>query len=375
MPTDQPLIGETWVLTSPTTEPTHEPILGLVSEVSANVVTLVGLTGNRFRVAPSRLALSWTYQSPAWDGGGPCNIHGCPHLAALTITELGLSVRHVCPRHMPVGVLATPVQGPEGGTERHIPSCPCCTLDRLVENILPGVYRSFQCEGCNARMVHILLDRDDVLSDLRTAAEHLDEDHYRVSEVIVVLPLGVIRPTRSMETILGVPLSARVGPPGSAREAFFILARTSRYAIMTPGNIPPALEIPAIDSHWVNRASGTLVVIKSNEGDAVSFETPGNLPQRALMTLADFHTYHRSWSTSPAVSISDIHEGEDWERGTETLKIVSVSHVLQTVTGVMADGTRRSIRVSELLTRWKQISRKSTYDRLLNDDPFEVLGD
>jgi hypothetical protein len=163
MPADDPAVGEVWE----TTDATGRTVRGILADVTANIVTLVSFTGNRFRISAGRMA-GWHFVQAPPNTGMRCTRSGCNQPGILRYTR-GPETIWTCPRHLPVGVQAQlttesigvnrptpPVTAPAPASVNR--NCLNCGSVDPVEDVsitLPPTSSLWRCNLCNARWVLI----------------------------------------------------------------------------------------------------------------------------------------------------------------------------------------------------------------------------
>ena len=370
MPTGNPQVGETWTTRDPAS---NRVVQGIIAEVVPNVITLVSFTGNRIRFPPERF--NWTYAAPAPLTSQRCQATGCTSSAVFVIPrQFGPGRTYVCPRHTITGVASTLISddfSPGQPDAYVVPPCPLCTQNRLVEQGTPANFRGtlFLCEGCHGRMVYVTGEQrhQPILEALQSCREaSLDVVQILVSPTFMALaddPGPAPLPTH----IYSVPVlpDALVAP----RAAFLTFARNVRAAAF-PVYQPP----PLAKTCWVEKSTGSIVVVERALGDAVHFR-PQDGGSNLVMTLRDFHQYHRELEVrapKPKANLPTVAPGDEWiGPGDQMVKIIEVNASLGSAIADFPDGVRQSIRLADM-ARWQKLVRVSTYDRLLRQtDDFE----
>jgi hypothetical protein len=140
MPNGNPLVGEVWE----TTDPTGRTIRGIVADVAPNVLTLVSFTGNRFRIAPSRMVSTWRYAQAPPNTALHCSRRGCTHPGILRFVR-GQQPDWVCPRHLPVGVQASLTTESLGPTRPEVRPTPPGVIDAEFVEVTP--IRCIRCRN------------------------------------------------------------------------------------------------------------------------------------------------------------------------------------------------------------------------------------
>ena len=401
MPTGTPLLGEVWTTNASVADAPqgNRSIRGVVADVVSNVVTLVSFTGNRLRVAPDRFLATWQYVSPPPRTRHTCSTAGCQRSAVFGVNYDQEPIpEFVCPRHMPVGVQATLLEdeGPYDELLRHlvdspgefpstrvVPQCPLCERDHLVEVVsamrVTGGGRFFHCEGCNSRMVYADLTNIDLHRYSQNLIQSLDRENTPVTEIHISFRLNAELLRASRETpvsgslaifLYGIPCQGSSTVPGNG--AFFVTRNSSLRAVQREP-APNYLTPPQVSSAWVNRANGSVVNVERVTSAAVHFR-PSGTDSNVVMTLPDFHQYHRLLEVKPREKpvLPGVHPGEEWEVVSgvysDVVRVIELNDRLQTVVVEGADGTRRSLRLAEMNDgRWRKVTRTSTYDRLINN--------
>lgn len=155
MPSQTPILGETWEMTDNFGRSTR----GIVAEISVNVITLVALTGARIRVSPDRLTNQWSLA--ASPPRTTLNCSRCRQPGILRF-QRGMTPDFVCPKHLPVGVLASLTPGEPVAEEdratapKNIIVCPQCGNADPVEDVRLGRLEQGQfgwwtCTLCSSR--------------------------------------------------------------------------------------------------------------------------------------------------------------------------------------------------------------------------------
>jgi len=148
MPSGNPQFGETWVIRDTSGRETP----GFIADVNEQIITLVSLTGTRFRVAPARMMMTWRYSRAMHTGNlNLCQREGCANYAFLSYQREEGPAIQVCPRHIPMGVHAAIIDRADQGTTREplraFP-CPNCSNRDTIEDLrYPTVSRA-SFHGC-----------------------------------------------------------------------------------------------------------------------------------------------------------------------------------------------------------------------------------
>ena len=157
MPVDDPAVGEVWE----TTDATGRTVRGVLADVTANIVTIVSFTGNRFRISAGRMG-GWHFMQAPPNTAMRCT--RCTQPGILRFTR-GTTHDWVCPRHLPVGVqaqLTTESLGVNRPTSPVPPSAPasinrsclnCGSVDPVEDTRvqLPPTSSLWMCNLCSAR--------------------------------------------------------------------------------------------------------------------------------------------------------------------------------------------------------------------------------
>lgn len=156
MPDQNPTPGETWEMRDNHGRVTR----GIVAEISTNITTLVALTGARIRVPSSRLPQQWVFVAAPPKTSLTCS--RCKQPGILRY-QRDTTPDFVCPKHVPVGVIAT-VHTPG---ERVLPAerapapknvivCPHCgnadpVEDKRLGRLDLGQFGWWTCMLCSSR--------------------------------------------------------------------------------------------------------------------------------------------------------------------------------------------------------------------------------
>lgn len=156
MPSTSPLSGETWELRDQYNRVTR----GIVAEIGTHSVTLVALTGARIRVPTSRFPQQWTFVASPPKTHIKCSRCRDPGILQF---HRGVSPDYTCPRHLPVGIIAslhTPgnkvAEADRTETPRDIIQCPQCGDTDPVEDVRigrleRGEFGWWTCTKCSSR--------------------------------------------------------------------------------------------------------------------------------------------------------------------------------------------------------------------------------
>ncbi len=102
MPNGNPQVGEMWLMR----DSQGREQRGIVADLTDTIITLVSLTGQRFRSSPQLFNSNWSYTSAAPRTGLICVRGGCSDTACFRYRRDG-SDEYTCPRHLPVSTPAT----------------------------------------------------------------------------------------------------------------------------------------------------------------------------------------------------------------------------------------------------------------------------
>lgn len=424
MPAGNPLIGEVWSSTSSTIDGTSRAVRGVVAEVVSNVITLVSFTGNRLRVSPDRFQATWQFVQAR-----PSTHRRCQSCDQQAVFSVGFDQEPVpsyfCPRHTPTGIQAVLLpnssrselleslqgyaalqeDGPRvlmastDASRQEAIHCPLCSRDRLVQVVTFRVTggTAYHCEGCNQRMVHANLSGQSLSMFIPNLARDLERNncplieiqmsHGAYAELLRNHSTSVGFPVATSPdapvNLYGFPMRTNPGIPGQG--AFFVHRNPDHLRTGDPGRpaptlqpTPPELQVPPeVGSGWVTRAGGSVVTVERVTSQAVHFRASGS-ESNAVMTLPDFLTYHRKAEHRPNKKAEpiphDIKVGEEWEQRSglyaQAVKIIEINDRLQAVVVEEPDGTRKSLRLVEIVRDWKRVTRVTLYDRLNREDDF-----
>lgn len=154
MPAKTPTIGETWELRDLYGRSTR----GIVAEITDIKITLVALTGARINVPASRFPEQWTFVAAPPKTSLHCS--RCKDLGILRY-QRGVTPDFVCPKHLPIGTLATlhtpgeAVESP-APAPRDVIQCPECGSADPVEDVRlgrleRGKFGWWTCPLCSSR--------------------------------------------------------------------------------------------------------------------------------------------------------------------------------------------------------------------------------
>lgn len=396
MPVGRPAVGELWQ----SVDSEGRVIRGVISEMLQTIVTLVSATGNRYRVAPSRLLVSWTYEAPPPRTPFVCSRRGCSSTAVFQYSR-GMSPDYVCPRHAPSGTrLELLNDDPNFGASRSVPAsraslpCPACHSPDPIEdrslNVLDEVM-GWSCLHCNNRWFTIRPTEDTTfvgnwwLDNIRVAIDELFRLQ-RPAGVIEAHPSAhaeILRVLMSRSRNIGVPVT----PEGtnwmlfnipvvltSSLESYTVLVRP------TSGNPVSAIEDmmtrPLADtlvrpgSRWIHRAGGRGVEAVSVKDGVVTFRQND---QPVHMVLEDFLSLHRPFAldNTPSEPLNiAILPGEEYEGPEGLVRILAVDSKRELVDVVWPDGRKRMpLQLREFATsKWRKIERRTAYQRIMDDE-------
>lgn len=109
MPADNPQYGELWSLN----DAGDREVLAIVSDTSANMYTMISLTGQRMRF-PVGGRYRWTFERAINPLTGVlCERHGCSNTGFLRYTA-PIGFGYACPRHVPMGLEYTIQESADG---------------------------------------------------------------------------------------------------------------------------------------------------------------------------------------------------------------------------------------------------------------------
>ena len=374
MPDGTPQIGERW-----RTQATDgRQMIGVVADIAPNVVTLVSYTGNRVRLPPERFLATWHFHEPAPRTRQPCALRGCNQLGTIMYQRRGQTEHeHVCPRHLPNGVVATPT--PEGAIiaarqETRTAVCPGCEQTNAVEDVRVSTPQvTYQhCQTCNARwgalrvpegelnplayVTRAILEFNLRLQEWAVRISHITMSQGLIDAMALRVVLEQDRPRWLGQELRSADLPEEMslvvlthGAPLQIEPGMVYVAGEPEYV----GNLPPradvpigsvaafrtgtqmsasevraavrAIPIPAyVDEgqRWVQRGTGTLMTVRQvardETGGPMVRMSPSNGPISALvtMTMQDFLDHCSRFETpTPTLPATALmpQVGEEWE--------------------------------------------------------------
>lgn len=397
MPVGRPAVGELWQ----SVDSEGRIIRGVIAEMLQTIVTLVSVTGQRYRVAPNRLLTSWTYDAAAPRTPFVCSRRGCASTAIFRYSR-GTSPDYVCPRHAPAGTRLEllsddpnfGVSHPQRNNERSSLPCPACHSPDPIEdrslNVLDEVM-GWSCLRCNNRWFTIRPNEATTfvgnwwLDNIRVAIDEL----FRLQR-----PAGVIEAHPSAHAeILRVLMSRSrnigmsVTPEGTNWSLFNIpvvlTSSLESYTVLvrpTSGNPVSSIEDmvtkPLEDTlvrpgtRWIHRSGGRAVEAVNVKDGVVTFRDDH---QPFHMILEDFLSLHKPFvldNTPPEPLNINILPGEEYEGPEGLVRILAVDSKRELVDVVWPDGRKRMpLQLREFATsKWRRIERRTAYQRIMDDD-------
>lgn len=268
----------------------------------------------------------------------------------------------------------------QDGPERHVPPCPFCRQDRLIPqepaSDLAGLsFHSFHCAGCNVQMFYQdpLQPREIAQLLLRRpqlTEAHLGVEAWREAHGMGLEPEDPLRrpraPFLNIQAVFNSSLNSAVvlratgGPRGALR------ATERAEARLEP---PPLFLPPAIESQWTNRHTGTIVQVTKTTNQAVHYQaiSDGN---RGIMTLPDFHEYHRKIEPREAPpSTLAVSAGEEWIVGGVVYRILERNDRTNALIVETPEGDRKSVALNTVNPAdWQKLHRPTVYSRLTREE-------
>lgn len=158
MPEGNPQFGEVWT-TQAIQDTGNRNVIGVVADVTDQMVTLVSLTGNRVRLPGNRL-FGWRFSHAMPTNVPQCSRRGCANLGFLRYSHHDHN-EYVCPRHLPMGIIAEVVRQRDEYTMNRqanpfVCNCLHCPNQDIVEDLhlnqLPvGQWGLWTCLMCGYR--------------------------------------------------------------------------------------------------------------------------------------------------------------------------------------------------------------------------------
>jgi hypothetical protein len=279
-------VGEVW-----TTNAGDREVQGVVASITPDIITLVSLTGNRFRAAPDRILGMWAFSQPALHSDIECYRPGCTNPGILIYNERV----YTCPVHAPVGTtsrLVTPSRVEPSVPPSAVCSIPCpfCTNPDTVENLQANYnfVSAWQCLRCGEQWVSAFVEGEPLQSDVQLMIDAVSARNVGIESIIVSsqaarsLTWDVYTESGGPTLIFGYPLRVIDALHRDTGEVFLVHLSRASLARRWNSHTTPEPERPRPVLEAENPATGQSVFTMSL---AVGVEYPNNSSVGGDITL------------------------------------------------------------------------------------------